>query len=139
MILPSKIVTAARTWLGTPYQHQQRLKGHGVDCIGLVIGVAWELTLWPKTENKTGYGREPFNGLLRDNLAEHMIEVSQPEPGTVALIRWLIEPQHCAIVTGDDSIIHAYGRVGKCVEHRFSDVWKKRAVTYFRFPGVAYG
>ena len=34
------IVTEARTWVRTPYHHQARLKGVGVDCAGLVIGVA---------------------------------------------------------------------------------------------------
>ena len=32
------IVAEARTWLDTPYLHQGRRKGHGVDCLGLVIG-----------------------------------------------------------------------------------------------------
>ena len=38
----------ARTWLGTPYQHQASLKGAGCDCLGLVRGV------W-----RTLYGDEP--------------------------------------------------------------------------------
>ncbi len=36
----SDVVRTARTWLGTPYHHQGRLKGVGVDCAGLLIGVA---------------------------------------------------------------------------------------------------
>ena len=33
------VVAAAREWLGTPFHHQARLRGVGVDCVGLVIGV----------------------------------------------------------------------------------------------------
>ena len=34
-----KVVAAARTWIGTPYQHQMSCKGAGSDCLGLVRGV----------------------------------------------------------------------------------------------------
>jgi NlpC/P60 family putative phage cell wall peptidase len=33
------ILEEARSWIGTPYQHQASLKGVGCDCIGLVRGV----------------------------------------------------------------------------------------------------
>ena len=41
----SALLTEARSWLDTPYHHQGRLKGVGVDCIGLIIGVAHALNL----------------------------------------------------------------------------------------------
>ncbi|MBL0320066.1 MAG: hypothetical protein IPP74_12385 [Alphaproteobacteria bacterium] len=40
-----KIISQARTWLGTPFHHQARLKGKGCDCLGLIVGVADELGL----------------------------------------------------------------------------------------------
>ncbi len=40
-----EVVRVARTWLGTPYHHQGRVKGAGVDCAGLSVGVAKELGL----------------------------------------------------------------------------------------------
>ena len=43
------VVTAAREWIDTPFHHQARLKGVGVDCVGLVIGVARELALVPES------------------------------------------------------------------------------------------
>ena len=39
------IVTQARTWIGTPFHHQARLKGKGCDCLGLIVGVVDELGL----------------------------------------------------------------------------------------------
>jgi cell wall-associated NlpC family hydrolase len=35
----SAIVAEARSWIGTPYQHQASLKGVGCDCLGLLRGV----------------------------------------------------------------------------------------------------
>lgn len=31
------VVAASRAWLGTPYHHRARVKGHGVDCGQLII------------------------------------------------------------------------------------------------------
>ncbi len=47
-ITQQQIISQARTWLGTKYHHQGRLKKSargfgGVDCIGLVIGIIDEL------------------------------------------------------------------------------------------------
>lgn len=47
-IKPEQIAAQARTWLGTHYHHQGRLKKSergkgGVDCIGLIIGIIDEL------------------------------------------------------------------------------------------------
>ncbi len=33
------VVGAARRWIGTPYVHQQAVRGAGCDCLGLVRGV----------------------------------------------------------------------------------------------------
>ena len=32
------IVAAARTWIGTPYEHQASCRGAGTDCLGLLRG-----------------------------------------------------------------------------------------------------
>lgn len=36
---PTKVVAAARAWLGTPYHDQASLRGVGCDCLGLARGV----------------------------------------------------------------------------------------------------
>jgi cell wall-associated NlpC family hydrolase len=60
----SAIVTAARSWLGTPYRHQHRERGVGVDCAGLVIGVARQLGIVPADFDVNGYSRQPDGSLL---------------------------------------------------------------------------
>ena len=40
MLTPEHIVAEARTWLGTPYHLQACVKGVGVDCAMLLVGIA---------------------------------------------------------------------------------------------------
>ena len=49
MTREERIVAEARSWVGTPYQHQCSTKGAGTDCLGLVRGV-WRAMLGPEPE-----------------------------------------------------------------------------------------
>ena len=53
-----QIVSQAREWIGTPYHHQARVRGAGVDCIGLLICVCRELGLVAPDFDVNGYARE---------------------------------------------------------------------------------
>ncbi len=57
------VMEIARSWVGTKFHHQGRRKNVGVDCIGLIVGVAQELGL--NVEDKTDYAREPKDGELK--------------------------------------------------------------------------
>jgi hypothetical protein len=59
MTTRAQVATQARAWIGTPFAHQHRARGVGVDCVGLVIGVARELGLVPSCFDVTGYGSVP--------------------------------------------------------------------------------
>ena len=108
------IVTEARSWVGTPYLHQGRRKGQGVDCIGLVVGVAPSLCITVK--DRADYAQQPAKGELQKELDRHgfRIPFTARQAGDILLMRFSTEPQHVAIFTGQ-SIIHAYQNVGKCV------------------------
>ena len=74
MISRHAILTEARSWIGTPYQHQASAKGAGCDCLGLVRGV-WR-ALWGDEPEiaPPPYGWEPLtNGLAlpRTNAVEN--------------------------------------------------------------------
>ena len=45
-----RILSIARDWIDTPYQHQASVKGAGCDCLGLIRGIWREI-----------YGDEPIN------------------------------------------------------------------------------
>ena len=62
----NKIVKLARECLGTPYIHQGRHKGVGLDCAGLVAYVLDGLNL-PYNDMR-GYPRTPYEGMLKKAL-----------------------------------------------------------------------
>ena len=130
------IATEARTWLGTRFHHQGRLKGVGCDCAGLVVGVAQALGL--SEFDKTDYSRLPDGDMLRTVCDEnmHCIAWTDIAVGDVLLFKFDQFPQHLAIVgdhpLGGLSIIHAYAPSHKVVEVRLDDVWKQRVVAVYR-------
>lgn len=138
----SEIVTMARRWLGTPFHHQARLQGVGVDCVGLVIGVARELGVVPSSWDVTGYGRVPDGKQLVHHLQEHLIPVGRDDYslGDVVLVAFDSGPQHVGIVGdyvhGGHSIIHASGSHGRVLETRLLFTKAMRFVAAYRFPEV---
>ena len=136
-----QIVAAARSWLGTPYHHQGRAKGAGVDCIGLIIGVAKGLGV--SQFDTLSYGRLPSGAALREGLQAHAHAAQGAWlPGQIVLLRFDAEPAHLGIL-GDYpgsanglSLIHAYSHSGCVTEHRLADVWRARVVQRFEFPGL---
>jgi len=134
------ILTEARRWVGTPFHHQGRALGVGVDCAGVVAGIAHNLGI--SDFDRLDYAPIPNKRELEQVLDEHLMALSLPdprrvdEPAAVLLMQFAAEPQHVAILTERDSIIHAYSRVGRCVEHRFAPVWRGRVIKAYRFPGV---
>ncbi len=136
MALQDDIVRTAREYLGTRWVHQGRVKGVGVDCIGLLVGVAKELGL--TTFDNTNYTRMPDGDILRDNLNEHMVEMTSGRyrPGDVLMMKFVHQPQHIAIVTdlgGRLGIIHAHMQSRKVVEHGLDALWISRIVAVYRF------
>ncbi len=129
MIAGEQIAEQALTWLDTPFQHQGRRKGVGVDCIGLVFGVARELGIWPAAFNFTAYGRSPLDGVLEREIAARCTPLASPEVGALGLFRWFGEPQHIAIFLPDNRMVHAYSNAKMVVSHGMDAKWRKRLVS----------
>jgi cell wall-associated NlpC family hydrolase len=132
------IIQLARTQLGTPFRHQGRVPGLALDCAGLFVVVATALGL--QVQDESGYGRNPWHGLLEQCIGRQpfLREVPKAEMrrGDVLLMRFSGEPQHIAIHAGA-TVIHAYESVGCVVEHRLADVWRARVVRVYRFEDLA--
>lgn len=138
MPTPDDIVREARSWIGTRFLHQGRVKRNeqtegGVDCAGLVVAVAKALSL----ENgftEFAYGRYPNAQTLERTCEAHMdrIPLDQAGPGDVLLMAWEVEPQHLAILS-DVGIIHSYARIGACVEHALDPAWRNRIRAAYRY------
>ncbi len=140
--MPSRdaIISAARSWVGTPYLHQASVKGVGADCLGVVRGVYRDL-----------YGAEPEQTppytadwaeargqeTLRDAAMRHLTPIAKSarQPGDVLLFRMLPKnpAKHAAIQVTDHHMVHAYS--GHAVmEGILTDWWERRLVYVFRFP-----
>jgi NlpC/P60 family putative phage cell wall peptidase len=101
-----RILTLARSWLGTPYQHQASLNGVGCDCLGLVRGVYAE-ACGRAAEAPPSYSRDWAEAARRETLIEaaerHLLRmpVDEAQPGDVLIFR--LRPgamaKHCAILT----------------------------------------
>ena len=139
------VVAEARRWLGTPWRHQARLRGVGVDCGGLVVCVAQALGL-PVQDHAPGYARLPDGVSLRACVESQCTRIPELEPGAVLLMRWADAPQHLAIVSTLPErfgIIHAWAGIRRVVEHGLTAEWQGRIVRddagplIYRLPGVA--
>ena len=126
------IAEQARTWLGTPFVHQGRAKGAGVDCIGLLIGCAREAGLGEY--RFAAYGRLPDPKVLMKEVDQNLIRVRRdPQPGDALLFRIINEPMHFGIYVGDQCFIHAYLVAGKVIEDRLDEPWRRRLIGVFEF------
>ena len=136
MTTRQQVVECARSFLGTPFKHQGRLKGMGIDCAGLIIKVAHELSI--SSFDFTAYSRDPDSTEMQQYLQFHLIEApsSQRLAGTIVHMRFVGEPKHVGILTSPTSIIHAYESIGKCVEHTLDSKWSRRIISAFDYPGV---
>ncbi|GGB56827.1 NlpC/P60 family protein [Henriciella pelagia] len=136
------IVTEARSWLGTPYQHQASRKGVGTDCLGLLRGV-WRELCGEEPEGMPPYTPDWAELSGRDELLEaarrHLVEIApgNAAAGDVMLFRMGLgcPAKHCAIVSGEARIIHAYWGRSVC-ETRLVPWWTRRVVAAFSFPGL---
>lgn len=130
----SDLAAQARTWLGTPFHHQGRLKGIGADCVGLIVGVADELGLNPP--DVTNYSRRPQGNLLVEMIEKRAEKINPADArtGDILVFKIYKEPQHAAIKT-EYGIIHSCQGVG-VVETSLEGDWASRLVAAYRIPEV---
>ena len=132
------IVDTARSWIGTPYQHQASLRGQGADCIGLVRGV-WRECIGEEPESLPAYSPNWLDGdpLLEMVMSRHFesIALQSARPGDVMLfqMRSGVSPKHCGILSTQSKIIHAYWGRGVTETH-LVPWWRRRIAAAHAFP-----
>lgn len=131
---PDQVIAAARECIGTPFLHQARVPGRGMDCAGLIIHVAKSLGF--DYQDVIGYPRRPYRDLLRKTLDSQQcldqVDHDDMSAGDVLLMRIRYEPQHLGVFTGEN-LIHSYSTVGRVVEHSLTAGWRKRITQVYRF------
>ncbi len=149
MSVRSAFVTAARSTVGTRFLHQGRVPRVGLDCAGLVLYAAAEVGLDPQDFPGRNYSRWPVmsdpdrasrRGVwLRDFVANQTREIDPAarQEGTILLF-WVFRPglpQHLAIVTGPETILHAWYDAGAVVETPLTG-WHDKIVGAFELNGM---
>ncbi|NVO15454.1 MAG: C40 family peptidase [Rhodoplanes sp.] len=148
-----RIVAEARGWIGTPYRHQASLKGIGCDCLGLVRGV-FRAVVGREPEAPPPYTPDWAEATGCDTLLDaairHLIRIDAEAsasgafalgafaPGDVLLFRWRagLPAKHAAIVTSDDTMVHAHDGA-RVAEVAIAPWWRRRIAGVFAFPGVS--
>ena len=133
-----EVIAAARGWLGTQFLHQGRTR-HGVDCIGLVLNVGWELGFLPRDYDVNGYERMP-DGRLFQECDRLLDRIAAPRFGCIVAMKFAEEPQHIGFIgdhKGHPTIIHALSPT-KVIEHRLLAPWPSRIVGCFDIPGIQW-
>lgn len=150
----AEIVAEARSWVDTRFLHLGRVKGAGVDCIGLVISVARAVGF--HVVDTEWYPQRPIYGFFE------MAVDSQTLPVTFDAELWRRDPhgyrgellpgdlmkfsygrdnqQHIGIVTEVQPhirFVHAYAIVGKVQETLFEKSWHPRFRGARRFKELA--
>lgn len=141
------VVAEAREYLGTPFQHLGRRKGEGVDCVGLLTGVAQALGV---TSHDLGvYSPWSTDDTLVRELDKCLIPTAHLsyKPGMAVVFRIGRRQMHAGILAHHPSvndlctIIHALSRRdgrGKVSEHTLDEAWRDRIIRTYLFPKVVY-
>lgn len=144
-----ELLVVARSWMGTPFVHQSRRRGIGIDCIGLVIEVCREVGLvaaagLPDDWDHVAYGRFPDSYTPTLSLLTYLTPVPRQamQPGDIALFRTTTgQPAHMGFL-GDAadpvSLLHAFNartqRLARVQEHRLSRHWLASLHSVYRLP-----
>lgn len=118
------IIDTAMSYLGTPFHHQGRAKGVGVDCVGLIACVMRELGV--SVVDRTDY---PMHAIPHEFVAAVRANVPQKAiadrlPGDMIIIAPRNVLQHAAIMVSEDQVIHAPHDGVVCL--RRLDDWAER-------------
>jgi cell wall-associated NlpC family hydrolase len=138
-----EVLALARTYIGTPWKHLGRTR-QGIDCVGLPISVGKELGLHEYPDD-VGYRRLSLGADLIKPFAEHCDRISdlnKLQSGDILIMRDTLFPQHVVMVANEQgrvSIIHATVHRGAVVEESFTEDWRRKIITGFRFKGLSNG
>jgi cell wall-associated NlpC family hydrolase len=142
MTTRAAIIAEARSWLGTPYHHKARIKGVGVDCAMILIGIFAGVGLIDEFEPED-YPRDWMLHREEDRFRDYVrqyaeqIDSAEIQPGDVALYKVGKCFAHGAVIIGWPLVLHADSRSGKVTLAEGDQGWLSgRAVEFYRVRGI---
>jgi NlpC/P60 family putative phage cell wall peptidase len=147
---PGRICDLALSWVGTPYHHYACVKGVGVDCAMLLVGIAREAGIVAHDWSPDWYAQhwhlhqttELYATMLgAQGATRKTLEAACP--GDILLFRWLPQQpaSHAAILLPADTIVHA--RAARNPRHAIvrheplSAAYQSRLAAVYAWPEVA--
>ncbi len=139
----SRVVVAARGWIGTPYIHQAARRGAGCDCLGLLRGVWAEVSgepLAPIPPYTADWSEPQGVERLWVEIAARLPRKARADaaPGDVLLFRMQsgAVAKHVGLqaeIGEPATFIHSYQGHG-VIENALSAPWERRLVARFAIP-----
>lgn len=135
-----RIVEVAREFIGTPWKHMGRT-GTGIDCVGLVVTVGKMLGLHEYPDD-IQYSRQSVGSdLIKPfaQFAERIKNLTGLKDGDVLIMKDAFFPHNVGFMASNGdmkTIIHACVHRGKVVEDTYTEDFKKRLITAFKFKGL---
>ena len=144
---PLQIVERARVYIGTPYIHNGRLLGVGVDCAGLLACVWGDLGVVVDDPGSVPAGQDNFEGMLAGIAAHATLVTGYMLPSDVIVFRSRLMPNHVGILAegypaqgnGLPTMVHAYGggAVQRVVESPLDPRWMSKMHSVWRYRNLA--
>ena len=143
-----ELVEAAKTWIGTPYVHRQRLKGVAADCIQFLIGVCEDLEIFPAWVDKeigtTQYSTQWHLHNNEELLIKHVEligldekPINQMRKGDLIGFQFGNATAHLGMVENKNFMIHAAMLPpAKVHRARLTLGWRKRITKCWSIPNV---
>lgn len=109
----AQFLDEARSWINTPFHHNAKIKGVGVDCVNHVVAVFEALGMMPADFSMPNYDTVHDGTELISLCDKYLIRISQEQlkPADLVAVAMDEVPQHLGIVGnyrhGGLSIIHA--------------------------------
>ena len=109
------VIAEATQWVGTPFHDRAGVKGHGTDCLHLVVRVYQAVGLLEKFDPPV-YSPQWFQHrqepLFLDGIAKHAHQVEVAQPGDIAMLNLGRHAAHAAIIVDHYTMIHAWKPAG---------------------------
>lgn len=135
MATPDKAIEIARSYVGTPYHPHARLKGVGIDCVGLLICVARECGA--DLPDQQGYQMMDQGNVLEATFIKlGMGKLPAIVPGAVLAFRFG-RSRHAGLCTVPGRMIHVDSRIGRVTEVGVG-LFERLFDSAWALPGVSY-